>query len=216
MKLFLSLLVLLVFALNTSAQPFAKEINHFRQLDSASAPPADPILFIGSSSFTNWKDVKDYFPSYPILNRGFGGSTLLHQIMYADEVIFKYHPKQIVIYCGENDFISPENITGDSVLQRFKRLYNLIRNRLPAVPIVYISIKPSPSREKYLPVMKEANRLIEAFTGKEKNIVFVDVFHKMFTEDGQIMSDIFLADQLHMNKKGYAIWQPVIAPHLVR
>jgi hypothetical protein len=30
------------------------------------------------------------------------------------------------------------------------------------------------------------------------------------------MKDIFLADSLHMNAKGYAIWQKVIEPLLVK
>jgi len=36
----------------------------------------------------------------------------------------------------------------------------------------------------------------------------------MFNSDGKIMSDIFLSDNLHMNKKGYEIWQPILAPYL--
>ncbi len=211
-----TLFIAILCVLNANAQPYINEINQFKKIDSIHTPPAHPILFIGSSSFTKWKDVGDYFPSHTILNRGFGGSSLPHQLMYAEEVIFKYNPKQIVIYCGENDLTSSETINGDSILLRFTRLYNLIRSRLPEVPIAYISMKPSPSREKYLPIMKEGNRLIESFIGTQKNAVFIDVFHKMFTEDGQIMSDIFLADKLHMNKKGYAIWQPLIAPHLLK
>ena len=41
----------------------------------------------------------------------------------------------------------------------------------------------------------------------KKNTVFIDVFHKMLKADGMPMDNIFLEDKLHMNSKGYAIWQ---------
>ena len=121
-------------------QPFIREIRQVRHLDSLQAPPAKPILFIGSSSFTNWKDISAFFPGHVILNRAFGGSSLPHLIMYAEDVIFRYDPKQIVIYCGENDLTGGPEITGDSVYQRFVRMYKLIRHRLQKVPVAYVSV----------------------------------------------------------------------------
>ncbi|MDD2791634.1 MAG: GDSL-type esterase/lipase family protein [Sediminibacterium sp.] len=218
-KIFKSLIVLIILvgsAAGISAQPFIKEVNYFKKLDSLKAPPQHPILFIGSSSFTNWKDVNSYFPSYNILNRAFGGSSLEHLILYADDVIFKYEPKQIVIYCGENNLSAGSNVTGDSIARKFIALHQLIRSRLPKVPIVYVSMKPSPSREKYLPAMTEGNRLIKKYLRKQRKSVYVDVFSAMFTKDGAILSDIFLSDKLHMNKKGYGIWQPIIQPYLLK
>ncbi|HEV8273318.1 MAG TPA: G-D-S-L family lipolytic protein, partial [Chitinophagaceae bacterium] len=83
-------------------QPFWNDIQNFKKQDSVSFPPKNAILLIGSSSFTKWTDVQDYFPGYTIINRGFGGSTLLDQIRYVNDIVFPYDPKQIVIYCGEN------------------------------------------------------------------------------------------------------------------
>ena len=205
------LMVHLSFAQN---KPFINEINYFKKLDSTTAIPKHPILFIGSSSFTNWKDVRDYFPGYTILNRAFGGSSLPHQLMYAEEVIFKYDPKQIVIYCGENDLTGGDHITADSIVARFIRLHTLIRQRLSKVPIVYVSMKPSPSREKYLATMQAANTAIKKFIRKKKKTAFVDVYHAMLNKDGSIKTEIFLADRLHMNKDGYKIWQPILKPYL--
>ncbi|HJV20467.1 MAG TPA: GDSL-type esterase/lipase family protein [Sediminibacterium sp.] len=220
MKLFFKPLLALIITISlsaiVSAQPFIKEINYFKKLDSLNAPPQDPILFIGSSSFTNWKDVNSYFPTYNILNRAFGGSSLEHLVLYANDIIFKYHPRQIVIYCGENNLSAGPDVTGASIAQKYIALHQLIRSRLPKVPIVYISMKPSPSREKYLPVMTEGNRLIKKYLRKQRRSTYVDVFSAMFTKDGAIMPDIFLSDKLHMNKKGYEIWQPIIQPYLLK
>lgn len=200
----------------TGAQPFIKEVTAFKKMDSLVPAPPNPILFIGSSSFTNWKDVREYFPGYSILNRAFGGSSLTHLITYAEDVIFRYHPGQVVIYCGENDLAGDPKVDGDSVYRRFRRLFKMIRNRLSDIPIVYVSMKPSPSREKYLPEMIKGNDSIRKFLSKKRKTGFVDVYHAMFTSDGKIMRDIFLNDNLHMNSKGYAIWKPLIEHYLIR
>lgn len=196
------------------AQPFIKEIEQFRKQDSLAAPPAHPIVFTGSSSFRMWKDVQDYFPGYTIVNRGFGGSGLPHVIQYAQDLIFKYDPKQIVIYCGENDITV--NVKAEYVSRKFKELFRLIRSRLPDVPVAYVSMKPSPHKEKYLDVMKKANKQISKFLRKQRHAVYIDVYRAMLDADGNIRKDIFLKDNLHMNAEGYRIWQPLIAPHLLK
>jgi lysophospholipase L1-like esterase len=198
----------------TEQPPYWKEIQAFKKQDSLNPPAKDKVLFVGSSSFTMWKDVQNYFSGYKIINRGFGGSSLPDVIRYVDDVIILYQPKQIVIYCGENDLAASDNVSPDLVLNRFKELFFLVRNQLPKVPIVFISIKPSPSRQHLMPKMEAANKLIKKFLKKERKTAFVDVYHKMLTADGKPMDDIFLEDKLHMNAKGYAIWQKAIEPYL--
>lgn len=199
------------------ALPFYNEIETFKKLDSTHFPPKHAILFVGSSSFTKWTDVQDYFPGYPIINRGFGGSSLPDVIRYANDIIIPYQPKQIVIYCGENDLAGGDTtVNGKLVFERFKQLFILIRKQLPKVPVAYVSMKPSPSREKLWPKMIAGNSLIKKFLGKQNRTAFIDVYHKMFNKDGTIMKEIFIEDNLHMNAKGYAIWQKIIAPYLLK
>lgn len=208
--------LLLLFTFSAFTQPFINEVNYFKKLDSLQAPPKEPILFIGSSSFTNWKDVQDYFPTHTILNRAFGGSSLPHLLLYAEEVIFRYNPKQIVIYCGENDLTGGPSINADSILFRFQRLHALIRSRLAKVPVVYLSMKPSPSRRKYLTTMQEGNEKIKSFIDNQAHTQFIDVYSSMINAAGDINPSIFLSDSLHMNKKGYQLWQPLIEPFLAK
>jgi lysophospholipase L1-like esterase len=197
------------------SQPFIKEIKAFRKADSITAPAKDAILLIGSSSFTNWKNVATYFPNHTIINRGFGGSSLPHMTLYAEDIIFKYNPKQIIIYCGENDLTGGPSITADTVFERVKKLHQLIRSRYKKVPIAYISMKPSPSREKYLATMQKANELIKTFMEQQKKSNYIDVYKSMLDDNGNILTHIFLSDKLHMNAEGYKIWQGIIAPYLV-
>ena len=133
-------IVIIAFGRSTAiSQPFINEIKAFRRADSTSMPPQNAILLIGSSSFTNWKDVAKYFPEHTIINRGFGGSSLPHMTMYAEDIIFKYNPKQILIYCGENDLTGGPSITADTIFNRVKKLHQLIRSRYKKVPLCLAS-----------------------------------------------------------------------------
>lgn len=196
--------------------PFWNEIRQFEHEDSIQKPPAHAILFVGSSSFRKWTDMRQAFPGYRIINRGFGGATLPDVIRYADQIIFPYHPEQIVIYCGDNDAASGDHITADSIRNRFEQLYDLIRGRLPKVKITFVSIKPSPSRMHLMPVMDYANWLIRNFLKTQAHASFVDVYHQMLDDHGLPRNALFTGDMLHMKSNGYAIWQKAIQPELVK
>lgn len=209
--LFISLL-----ACNAAAQPFANEINQFKKIDSVAMPPANAILFTGSSSFRIWDSLQANFPEHSIINRAFGGSTLPDVIYYAEEVIFKYQPKQIFLYCGDNDFAADEKLMGKDVFKRFKTLYKIIRKKLPDVSFVYVAIKPSPSRQQLMPKMAEANSRIKKNLASKKNTGFVDVYSPMLNAAGNPRPELFQKDMLHMNAEGYKIWQKLIEPYLIK
>ena len=195
---------------------FYDDIRAFKMQDSIGFPPINAILFVGSSSFTNWTDVQEYFPQYKIINRGFGGSTLVDVIRYADDIIIPYHAKQIVIYCGENDFAASDTVTIKTVVDRFKQLFSFIRQHYKNVPIAYLSMKPSPSRQQLMHKFLYANRAIKSFLQTKRKTAFIDVYHAMLDAGGKPIKDIFIEDNLHMNAKGYTIWQKIIAPYLVK
>ncbi|HLZ88565.1 MAG TPA: GDSL-type esterase/lipase family protein [Puia sp.] len=199
-----------------SAQaPFWSEIADFKRRDSLHHPPSNAILFVGSSSFRKWTNVQADFPGYTIINRGFGGSTLDDVIHYAGDIIYPYKPKQVVIYCGDNDLASDRKVSGKKVYKKFGHLYDLIRKHLGNdVDILYVSIKPSPSREKLMPEMERANDMIRNFMAQRSHASFVDVYHLMLNAQGHPMDDLFIGDKLHMSEKGYKLWQQAILPYL--
>ena len=196
--------------------PFASEITAFAKQDRVSTPLKGQIVFTGSSSFTRWTDVQDYYPGYPILNRAFGGSSLTDVIRFVDQVVLQYQPKEIVLYCGENDFAGDPKLPAYKVYDRFVTLIEIIRNKLPKTPIVYVCMKPSPSRWYMRAKFVAANDWIKQYCEAQPNLKFVDVWNAMLDEHGVPKPDIFLGDKLHMNAKGYHIWQPILAPYLIR
>jgi lysophospholipase L1-like esterase len=156
-----------------------------------------------------------YFPGYPIINRGFGGATLVDLIYYVDEAIIQYQPSQVLIYCGENDMADVDTVSPATVLDRFKTLHSILIKKLPRyTKIVFVSIKPSVARWHLESKFIEANKLIEGYIATQKNIQYLDVHSAMLDENKVVLQDIFIADKLHMNPKGYLIWQKLFAPLL--
>ena len=215
-RLFVCLLLQISLSSFAQNKPFEGEIKAFAKSDSIVAPLQGKIVFAGSSSFAKWKDINQYFPGYPIINRGFGGSNLLDLILYVNETITKYKPKQVVIYCGENDLASSDTVSPEIVLDRFSILFNLIRQQLGNKSnITFVSIKPSISRWRLEAKIVAANTLIASFIAKQTNANYINIHNAMLQGDGSVMKDFFIADNLHMNAKGYAIWQKIIAPSLL-
>jgi len=214
----LSFLFLLTFAIHFVAfaqqpVPFEKEIKAFEEQDKTTPPPKDAILFTGSSSIRLWESLKTDFPDKVVLNRGFGGSKLPDVIHFADRAIIPYKPKQIIIYVGEND-VASGTVTAQEVRDRFVTLFTKIRKSLPKTSIVFISMKPSPSRRKYLPITMEANKLIKDYLAKQSRAEYLDIYTPMLDANGQIRGELFRADSLHMTPKGYEVWTKELKPLL--
>lgn len=189
------------------------DVQTIKSYDKMFQQPPNPILFVGSSSIRKWEHLQQAFGSYNVMNRGIGGAVINDITFYLKDLVFKYKPRQIVIYVGENDVVAKDE-TADTILNRTIRLYKKIRAEMPAVPMVYISLKPSPSRDMFVEKAKESNRLIRKFLSQEKNTVFVDVFSPML-KDGKSRPELFVGDMLHMNQKGYDIWETAVKPFLI-
>jgi lysophospholipase L1-like esterase len=218
MKKVLILIFLIITVQTLSAQNkplYWDDVQTIKRYDEMYEPPYQPILFIGSSSIRKWNDLERTFADYVVLNRGIGGAVVNDITYYLNDLVFPYHPRQIVIYVGEND-LPDENSTADSVLNRTKRLIEGIRAKLPETSILYISMKPSPSRQKYQPKAIEANGLIREYLKADENITFIDIFSLMLTPEGKLRPELFVGDMLHMNGEGYKIWRTAIAPYLLK
>ena len=217
MKKILAAFLLLTFTFIFSQEKkpmFWQDIQNFKTLDQETPPPSNSILLVGSSSFTKWQDVSNYFPGKTIINRGFGGSRLTDLNFYSEDLLSPYQPKQIIVYCGENDFADDAELKSDVVVDRFKTFYTKIRAKFTNIQVDFISIKYSPSREKLWPQMKQANKKIAKFMKKEKNADFIDITKVMNDTNGNIRKELFVEDMLHMTPEGYKLWTKVMKPYM--
>lgn len=193
---------------------FSDDIIVIKNYDKIYEPAKDPIIFVGSSSIRKWNSLQQMFGKYNVINRGIGGAVIDDIHFYLKELVFDYQPRQIVIYVGEND-LPDDAKTPDTILNKTKSLFSAIRQQFPHVPVVYIALKPSPVRDKYLQKCKETNSLIRRFISTQPKASFVDIFTPML-KNGKSRPELFVSDMLHMNEKGYEIWKAAIEPELVK
>jgi len=188
-----------------------KDIAAFQAADVTNRPPADCIVFVGSSSIRLWKTLAQDFSGFPVVNRGFGGSQLADVEEFADEIVLSYKPRQVVIYAGGNDLNAgkaPELVFGD-----FVALVKKIRAGAPKAKICYIASAPNPARWAQVEKVKKLNSRVAAWCRRHQ-CTFIDVFPLMLGPDGFPRPNIYVDDQLHLNAKGYAIWRAAVQPHL--
>ncbi len=188
---------------------FEKEILIFEKQDSTKGFPDDVVLFLGSSSIRKWYHLEESMLPHPVLNRGFGGSTMAEAIYFFPRIAEKYKPKTIVLYEGDND-LSVGKIKPEKFLELFELFEKVSRYYLPETDIYFLSVKPSPARMKYWKNMSDANLLVKKMTDKHEHLFYIDISTPMLGKNGKPYADLFVGDRLHLSKKGYELWKRVI------
>lgn len=194
------------------ANLWQKEIDAFVETDLRETPPEHPALFVGSSSFRMWENLRADFPKINLINRGFGGSHLEDIIHFAPQTILPYNPKIVVIYAGDNDIADGKTV--ERVFANYKTLVALISNSFPKARIVFVSVKPSPSRREFWGKFQQLNALVKAETLMNKRLGFADIWKPMLTASGDAREELYLPDRLHMKPAGYEIWREVLSEYL--
>jgi lysophospholipase L1-like esterase len=190
---------------------FAKEIEAFGEWDSRNAVPAEPVLFVGSSSIRMWR-TRDSFPDLPVINRGFGGSHIADVTHFADRVVLSYKPRVIVFYAGDNDIAAGKS--AQRAFDDYRKFVGVVHAKLPETPIIFLSIKPSESRWSFWPESKKANELIQGLCKNDRRLLFVDLATPLLRPDGMPDNGLFLKDKLHLNAAGYDLWTRTLTPVL--
>ena len=215
---FLTILFLSVPILGLAQNPerFVAEYRVFDNQDSINSETdhylAVDNLFVGSSSIRFWLSLSEDYPEADILNRGFGGSHMSDLWLKREELIYRYTPKRIFIYEGDNDIADGEEPA--AIILEAQELVKDIFRHLPESDIYFISPKPSVARWSYAPQYIDLNNRMSQLALSHEQVHFIDVWTPMLEEDGKVMTDIFIHDDLHMNDKGYDIWRQVIAPYV--
>ena len=207
--------VFLLVSLTTVAQNpnrFKEQVSQLKTAEHHVQHNKQRVVFTGSSSVKMWKDVQDRFPEYDVINNGFGGSHFSDLIYFYDDLVKPFKPEILFIYEGDND-INGEKRPG-RIVRDAKKLHRIIRGDFPDTKIIFISPKPSIKRWNLKRKYEKLNRKLERFSKRKNNTEFADVWNAMLDKNGKVFQDIFLKDNLHMNKKGYDIWEEVLNDYL--
>ena len=215
--IWLLIVPLCVVALNAQDKPQAKDpatrwektIQTFEDWDRKNTFPANPILFVGSSSIRMWP-TRECFEDWAVVNRGFGGSQVSDVNYYIKRIVLRYEPKVIVLYAGDNDIAAGEN--AGQVFDDYRQFTKRVHQKLPNTRIIFVGIKPSGSRWSLWPEMNKANTMIEEFSEKDRRLFYFDSATPLLDSEGRPNLDLFLKDRLHLNAKGYEIWTKHLRP----
>lgn len=193
---------------------FQKTVDAYKAKDLQAMPAAGGTVFVGSSTFTKWTSLEKEreFSFLKPINRGFGGSTLPEVNYYFKELVAKYKPAKVVVYAGTNDIADGQS--GKDVFNSLREFLKLAHQALPEAQVYFISMSVAPCRLHLSAKYDEGNRLIKALATEDKRFHYIDVVPVMRDERGQLRRDYFGLDNLHMNRKGYEAWIPVLAKNL--
>jgi len=194
------------------ADRWEKVIAAFEEQDRQSPPAMGANVFVGSSTVRLWK-LDESFPEANCLNRGFGGSQLADVVKYADRIVIPYRPRVIVLYAGDNDIAAGR--TPQQVRDDYRAFVSKVRAALPEAKVVWIAIKPSPSRWKLRGSAQEANALVREEIAAGTNQIEIDLWSAMLGERGEPRPELYVKDQLHLSPEGYKIWNEQVRRHLV-
>ena len=184
---------------------FEAEFQAFALAEAREPLPREPVLFYGSSSIRFWTTLAEDFPGMPLVNRAFGGSTLRECVAEVDRLVLPIEPRAIVLYAGDNDLdqgASPEEVCG-----HFQDFVTRIDDHLGLVPIVFLSIKASPTRFWNVGRIRRANELIRETVEKWPDAHYLDLFMLMLHPDGtRPRRELYAEDGLHLSAAGYELW----------
>ncbi len=194
---------------------FEQTILAFEEQDKVSPPAQGAILLTGSSSIARWNDqAAAALAPLSVIPRGFGGSVMGDLLHYLDRVALAYKPRAILVYEGDND--TAFHIAEDKIVGQFEQIVAKVHAALPETRIYVLSVKPSVSRLDVWPVAQRVSARLQAIAESDSLVHYIDVATPFMQADGTVMTDIFVADNLHLNDKGNVIWGAAIKAGLMK
>ena len=184
-------------------------------------------MLYGSSFFTRWgydrarqQLTEATNGELDVLNHGFGGATIDQLLYMYPQLVAPYNPKEIVIRSGYNDI--NEGLTVDQSIFLLDRLITWLQKDFPGIRIYCFNYEPTLKGKGQDNIAnrvgQEYNQLLEAFCANTENCIYVPMEKQaFFFEDPadigdyhKIREDIFVADQVHLNPKGYAMFMDFV------
>jgi creatinine amidohydrolase len=197
---------------NPDPHRFDKEIKTFRAWDQKNTIPDDYVLMLGSSSIRMWPSAES-FPDLKVVNRGFGGAHISDLIHFQKDILLRYAPPQcIVFFCGGNDVTGGKS--AQQVISDFQAFWRIVNEHAPSTPLIYIPIKPCPSRWHLWAEESQVNTAVLKQSEKDPLLYYADTAAPMLETGSPPDASLFISDMLHLSAKGYCMWTDVVRPHV--
>lgn len=208
--LFLLGITFLFFTVAVSAQEvdrWESEMLQFEELDRTHNYSPESILFTGSSSIRLWETLEEDMYPYPVIQRGFGGSTMEDVLKHSDRYISVHSFSAVVVFVA-NDITGNLNAdkTPAEVRELFEEFINKIRSYDEKAPIFIMAITPTKSRWNVWDESRAANHHLASLADQFEQVLFVPTEDLFLGSDGKPIDNLFVSDQLHLAPSGYELW----------
>ena len=184
-------------------------------------------LFTRCSAITNSKDnpkleleVRMKDGSQAIVNHGFGTSSADDLLYYYDRMVRAYEPRALVLATEANDVGFGYN--AKDIMEIQARIIQWAQADFPGIPVYCFNgdptLKHKGQKNAATRIRDEYNQYLEFFCSKTPNCIYVPLEKAPFFFENEedigdydkIREDIFVADQTHLNPKGYAMFMDYI------
>lgn len=199
-------------------------------------PRPHGICFIGSSTFTYWRNIVDDFKelgdAVDVFNSGFGGSCTGDITPNIEALCTAYKPAIVVYFCGTNNIT--QGLSASSVLQGFELFSKEYLKSCPNGHIVYLSITRTPFYHSWninncMDKTDLADGLVDQFCKKPENVrnhTFVNTANIAGLDEATDTSsrvqesslfllnpDYYLGDNHHLTDEGHQMLaQKILLP----
>lgn len=170
--------------------------------DAGGRQGACVIWFVGSSSIHRWTTLAADMQPWIVRNRGVGGAFLpeLRQRFANEGPVTP--PQAIVFYAGDNDIAKGD--TAASADDQFRQFVAAKMARMPDVPMLVLSVKPSPTRWSLRPVQNAYDAAMKRMAAQIPTLFFVDASAGLLVH--RRPGPFFVEDGIHLSQAGYRVW----------
>lgn len=162
------------------------------------------IVITGSSTIKRWTSFPSVFPGKEIVNTGKGGTHMQHVMENIEDGVLKYQPSVVFIYSGDNDL--GHGKTPKEILESAIKIVDHVEQRLDSIRIIFITAKPSPYRWHLKESFVKYNEGLKKLAEPRQNVFIMDIWDAMLNESDEPDEDLFIEDGLHLNHRGYELW----------
>lgn len=183
--------------------------SHFETLPKSEAD----TIFLGDS-LTDLCEWSESFKNNRIKNRGICGDTTEGILNRIDNII-ESKPQKLFILIGINDLNQGRKV--EDVLKSYTSILRTLQEQIPETQVFIQSVLPVNNakfpnngvNEKVLKLNTELKKL-----AKEFSFCYIDLFSSFLDSNNQLDAQ-YTSDGVHLNGKGYLIWQKIIEKDVV-
>ena len=154
------------------------------------------IIFLGDSLFYRY-NLKEFYPEFTTLNRGFNGDTTFGVENRLKISCFDVKSKVVIMLIGINN-INRMFENYESILIKFKN--NINDRKIIICSLTPMSGKLAVKNNMVILSNKFIKKLVEKY-----NFLFIDLYTPLLNNDTQELYEQYTTDGLHFTHEGYEV-----------